>query len=349
MNRRQFVQASAAVAVVGAEPFSNAEAPNANSKIKIGFLGAAHSHALGKWKAIQANPSFELVGIADDSVEVRQTFKDIKPRYLTREELLAQTQAVVVDSAVRDHARDARTVLEAGKHIHVEKPPSAKFLEFERLVALAREKALLLQVGYQWRYHAGFEKIFEAVRGGWLGRVFFVRATMNIDLAEARRAEWAEFHGGGMFELGSHMIDPVIRLMGKPERVTSRLRNDSGLGDDLRDNNVVVFEFPQALAVITNVTWQPNAMEHRTFEVCGTNGTMTLQPIEQPALRLDLAKAAGPYREGKQEIPLPLPYARYVGDFQNLAEAIQRKKPLAVSMEEDLLLHQWLLKACEMA
>jgi predicted dehydrogenase len=348
MNRRQFVQASAAAAVVGAEPFSDAEAPKANSKIKIGFLGAAHSHALGKWKAINANPNFELVGIADHSAEVRQTFKDIKPHYYTREELLAQTQAVVVDSAVRDHASDARTALEAGKHLHLEKPPSAKFAEFQKLVALAREKSLLLQVGYQWRYHAGFDKIFEAVRQGWLGRVFFVRATMNIDLVKERRAEWAEFHGGGMFELGSHMIDPVIRLMGKPDRVTSRLRNDSGLGDDLRDNNVVVFEFPQAMAVISNATWQPNAMEHRTFEVCGTNGTMTLQPIEPPALRLGLAKAAGPYRQGKQEIPLPLPYERYVGDFQNLAEAIQRKKPLAVSMEEDLLLHEWLLRACEM-
>jgi predicted dehydrogenase len=348
MNRRQFVQVSAAAAVVRAEPFSNAETPSASSKIKIGFWGAAHSHALGKWKAIQDNPHFELVGIADDSVEVRQTFKDIKPRFYTRQELLDQTQALVVDSAVRDHARDAQTALQAGKHLHLEKPPSATFAEFEKLVALAREKALLLQVGYQWRYHAGFEKVFEAVRQGWLGRVFFVRAVMNIDLAKERRAEWAEFHGGGMFELGSHMIDPVIRLMGKPDRVTSRLRNDSGLADDLRDNNVVVFEFPQAMAVITNVTWQPNAMEHRTFEVCGTNGTMTLQPIEPPALRLDLAKAAGPYRQGKQEIPLPLPYERYVRDFQNLADAIQGKKPLAVSTEEDLLLHEWLLRACEM-
>src|SRR5262245_32080456 len=141
MNRRQFVQASAAAAVVGAEPFNSAESTKANSKIRIGFLGAAHSHALGKWKAIQANPNFELIGIADDSAEVRQTFKEIKPRFFTHEELLAQTQVVVVDSAVRDHARDARVALEAGKHLHLEKPPSATLAEFQKLVALAREKS----------------------------------------------------------------------------------------------------------------------------------------------------------------------------------------------------------------
>ena len=45
-----------------------------------------------------------------------------------------------------------------------------------------------------------------------------------------------------------------------------------------------------------------------------TNGTATLQPIEPPTLTLDLAKSAGPYTKGTQNVPLPA-HQRYEGDF----------------------------------
>lgn len=314
----------------------------------MGFLGASHPHALDKCKAILENPGFDLVGIADDAAETRAKFREINPPFLSQSELFAKARAVIIESAVRDHARHAQAALLAGKHVHVEKPPSATLSEYKELLKIARDNSCVFQLGYQWRYHAGFHALFEAVRQGWLGKVFLARATINLDLLPERRAEWAEFKGGGMFELGAHLIDPVIRLMGKPLRVTSCLRNHSEIQDGLKDNNVVVFEFPNALATVTNLTSQPNSFEHRVFEVTGSNGTMTLQPLEPPRLRLDLAKPAGPYQAGQQEIKLP-PFRRYIGDFAELAAAIHGQKQLSVSPEEDLLVHEWLLRACEMA
>jgi predicted dehydrogenase len=114
--------------------------------------------------------------------------------------------------------------LKAGKHVHVEKPPAATLAEVQEMVALAREKRLLLQTGYMWRYNPGFTKIFEAERKGWLGEVFMVRAAMSNNLAPARRAEWGEFKGGALFELGSHLIDAIVRLLGRPKSVTPFLR-----------------------------------------------------------------------------------------------------------------------------
>jgi predicted dehydrogenase len=344
MNRREFVQASTAAAVVSlAQNNRGDQAP-----IKIGFLGATHPHAIGKWKALQENTGFELVGIADDSPEVRSSFREVSPHYLSQRDLLSQCQAIVVESAVRDHARHAKIALEAGRHVHVEKPPSATLAEFRDLLKIAERNACTLQLGYQWRYHAGFHKVFEAVGAGWLGKIYLVRASINLDLAPERRAEWAEFVGGGMFELGAHLIDPVLRLMGKPAKVTSHLKNHSETKDGLKDNNVVVFEFPEALGIVTNMTAQPNPFEHRLFEVLGSNGTMTLSPLEPPALRLDLAKPAGPYQAGNNEIPLP-PFRRYIGDFAELAAVIRGEKKPSVSRDDDLLVHEWLLKACEMS
>ena len=53
-----------------------------------------------------------------------------------------------------------------------------------------------------------------------------------------------------MFELGGHVIDRVVELLGRPTKVQSFLRHDTSMPDKLADNNLAVLEFPKALAVI---------------------------------------------------------------------------------------------------
>jgi hypothetical protein len=72
-----------------------------------------------------------------------------------------------------------------------------------------------------------------------------------------------------------------------------------------------------------------------------------LKPIEPPTLQIDLATAAGPYKAGVQTVPLPK-YDRYVGDFVELAAAIRGERPLSVTFDEELRVHEALLRACEM-
>jgi predicted dehydrogenase len=345
ISRRAFVKSAVVSAVaLGAGPIL-AESPR--RKIKVGFLGGAHSHGLAKWKIINASPDFELLGIAEESAEVRSQYEKVGARFLSRDELLEAAEAIIVESAVRDHARDAKIALTAGKHLHVEKPPAVRMNELTELVELARKNKRILQVGYMWRHHPGFAAIFEAARKGWLGEIYLVRGTINTSVPPERRAEWAEFKGGGLFELGCHLIDPMTRLLGRPLRVKPTLRRDAAVNDNLKDNNAVVFEFEHAMGVITNTTSQPNAFAYRSFEVFGTNGTAVLKPIEPPTLQIDLAKAAGPHKSGLQTIKLPA-YERYVADFVELAAAIRGEASPSVTLDEELRVHEALLKACEM-
>jgi len=343
MNRRAFLQ-TGACAIMGATALS---AQLVKPKIKAGFLGGAHSHAAGKWKILKNSEEFELIGIAEESPKLRTEFEKLGANILTVRELLDGADVVVVESAVRDLARNAKLALVARKHVHVEKPPGKTLAELRELVTLARDHERVLQVGYMWRYHPGFSKIFEAVRAGWLGRISIIRGMIGNLLATERRGEWAEFHGGAMFELGCHLVDPLVRLLGQPVDVKAMLRRHASVEDELKDNNAVVFEFPTALGVVTNSTHQPNAFAQRSFEVFGTNGSASLKPIEPPALQMDLARAAGPYQAGVQTIALPA-YERYVGDFVELAAAIRGEKRLSVTLEEELRVHEALLRACEM-
>ena len=351
MNRRTFLKSSLAAATLAPAPAPAADpapAVQARPRLRIGFLGMAHSHAAGKLSAAQSSAEWELIGICEENAALRERFQKQGVRILSQEDLFREAQVIAVESAVRDHYRHAKAALTAGKHVHVEKPPATTLAEFKELQALAHQNNRLMQMGYMWRYNPGIAKIIEAVREGWLGDVTAVRCSMNsLYNTPASRAEVAAFRGGGMFELGCHLIDVVVRLLGRPVKITPTLRTHGRFDDTLADNAVALFEYPRALATVSINLLQPNAHTRRFFEVIGTNGTALLQPIEPPTLQLDLIKSAGPYAAKPQSVPLPK-YQRYVPEFADLADALRAGRPLAVTPETDLLVHECVLKACEM-
>jgi predicted dehydrogenase len=347
MNRREFLKSTAGLVTLAALSQASGAAESTRDKIKIGFLGASHSHASEKVKLVRGSQDWELIGICERDEEARRPYEQAGIRILSQRDLLSDCTVVAVESAVRDHAPHAKLALEAGKHVHVEKPPAVSLNAFKELQAIARQKQLLLQVGYMWRFNPGLATALEAAQKGWLGDVYLVRATINTQVPAARRPEWAEFKGGVMFELGCHLIDPIARLLGQPNSVTPFLKKHGSFGDDLADNTTAVFEYPKAAAIVTAATLQPNAMAHRSFEILGTNGTALVKPLEQPVLQIDLAKPAGPYKAGAQTITLPS-YQRYVGEFNELAHSVRNKTSLAVTPAQELLVQETLLRACEM-
>ena len=67
----------------------------------------------------------------------------------------------------------------------------------------------------------------------------------------------------------------------------------------------------------------PNQGLHRSFELIGTEGSVMIQPIEPGnKMRINLREPRGPYKAGWQEIAFPT-QVRYVGDFRELARALQ--------------------------
>ncbi|HEY3318997.1 MAG TPA: Gfo/Idh/MocA family oxidoreductase [Planctomycetota bacterium] len=348
-SRRDLVKGAAAVlaTAIAAEVKGAEEAP-APKRIRIGFLGATHSHGLEKIKTVLASAEWELVGVCDESARIGEAVEKLGAKRLSQADLLAGCEVVAVESDVKDHARHATLALEAGKHVHLEKPPADTTEGLTKLVALAKERKLLLQHGYMWRFNPGINAVLEAARQGWLGEIYLVRGTINTSIGAGARPQWAQFRGGSMFELGGHLVDPLIRLMGKPEKITPVLKKHADLPDSLADDTLAIFEFPRAIGTVSSATVQPNAGAHRSFEVLGTNGSALVRPIENPVLTVELAKAAGPYQAGAQTIKLP-PYRRYTPELAELAQCIRSGKPLGVTPEEDLLVHEALIRASGMA
>ena len=343
-NRRELILAGGALLAQHA-------ARSAPGVIRAGMLGTRHSHTVGKLKAMQDSPDYEVAAVCElDPAAKARAEKDPRfkgVRWVSEDELLGDSsiRLVVVECQVWEALPWGRKVVQAGKHLHLEKPPGNDWAAFKALVEDARSKKLLLQTGYVWRWHAGVNAALDAARKGWLGEVHMIRGTMSADRDSAQRAVEARYRGGGMFELGGHVIDRIVDLLGRPASVQSWLRHHTSVQDKLADNNLAVLEYEKALAIVTQSAKMAGAGDHRSFEVIGTDGTIIVWPeASPPRMRVHMRKVQGPYTAGWQDITLP-PQPRFIGDFQELARAIKTDQPLKLSYEHELLLQETLLRA----
>src|ERR1017187_4084094 len=258
MDRRLFLSLAAGTAATAFQ----------KTPVGIGFLGATHSHADGKLAAVRSAADLRLIGICESDPKEQEKLRREGILLFSRDELLKhpEIQVIAVESPVRSHASDGLAVLEASKHLHLEKAPADSMAGFQKVVSAARSKGLLLQVGYMWRYNPGIVLALEAGRQGWLGNIYMVRANIGNQLAANRRPEWAEFSGGVMFELGGHVIDPMVRLMGRPRSVTPTLHKDGAYPDNLKDNTFAVLEWEKAIGTVQSSTLEPGSSRYRSEE-----------------------------------------------------------------------------------
>ncbi len=322
-------------------------------RIKIGLIGTGHSHAAGKLQVLRNSPEFEVIGVVEPNERHAAAARN-SPAFagiplLTEVQLLETPglKAVVVETEVPDLLPAAQRVIAADKHLHLEKPGGASLPQFRALLDNAARKHLVVQLGYMYRYNPGMVLLREALSAGYLGDVFEIHAVMSKVVNSAGRRECAAFSGGMMFELGCHLIDLVIGLLGRPTQVTPYRQHVAPIDDQLADNTLAVLEYPKALVTVKSSGLEVDGGARRHIAVCGTAGTCHVQPLDEPTVRLTLAKKCGKYRQGMQEIVCG-DYPRYVGDMADLAKILRSEKESDFSYEHELAVLETTLKAARM-
>jgi predicted dehydrogenase len=319
-------------------------------RIKVGQIGVGHAHAT-KLAVYRASADYEVVGVVEPDEGLRKAaenspaFRGLK--WLTREQLLATPglQAVLVETRVRDLLDNAEACVSAGVHAHIDKPAGESLAQLKRVLAAAAKKKLLVQMGYMYRYNPAVVLLRDFLKKGWLGEVFEVHAVMSKVVDPAARKKLAEYRGGVMFELGCHVLDLVVGVLGRPQDVAAFNRHTSPLDDGLLDNMLAVLSYPRATASVKSSALEVEGGGRRHLVVCGTEGTFHVQPLDSPAARVSLSKARGGYRKGAQEVKFPK-YTRYVDDAADMARVIRGEKPGDFPPEHDLAVQEALLKAC---
>lgn len=347
MHRRDVLAAGLGVAL--GSSLLRAEV-GAKSRIKIGQIGVGHAHA-GKLSVYRQSDDYEVVGIVEPNARLRNAVESHNPYrdlpWMTEEQLLnvPGLQAVLVETEVRDLLNVAERCVAAGKHVHIDKPAGESLPQFKRILDRAKAQRLLVQMGYMYRYNPGVTLLRQFLKDGWLGDVFEVHTVMSKVVDPANRRAHGEYPGGMMFELGCHILDLVVGVLGKPQQVTSFRQHAAAVDDPLVDNMLAVLTYPKAIATVKSSAMEVDGGSRRHFTVCGTEGTFHIQPLDNPSARVTLSKARGIYLRGGQDVRLPK-YVRYVDDAADMAQIIRGEKPSDFSYEHDLTVQTVLLDAC---
>src|SRR5690606_8165597 len=140
---------------------------------------------------------------------------------------------------------------------------------FRALFDEAAARGLQVQLGYILRHNPAIRFAVDAARAGWLGRICSVDAVMSrLDGAEAR-AHFGRFAGGAMYIFGGYLIDLIISLLGRPERIVPFQRRTRPEADTLNDNGLAVLEYAHACAVIRTAVVEFDGFNRRHLVICG--------------------------------------------------------------------------------
>lgn len=280
------------------------------SVLKIGQIGIGHNHGYEKMLAVRRFPElFEVVGYAEQDeewIKKRGNFEKYADlRRMSEDEIIEKSDAVLIESDVWNLTSIAQKCVDAGKHIHMDKPASGTPEEYKRLLDTAKKKKLIVQLGYMYRYNPAVKKCIEMVKNGSLGEIYSVNAEMSTFHNTDYKRWLTNFNGGIMYILGSHMIDLIVYLLGKPKTVTSFLKHTKLDDIDFADNNLAVMEYEKALARVFVSSVEVNGFGRRQFVVSGSRGTVNICPLERPITMsysdLDIADQA--YEDRKIIIP----------------------------------------------
>lgn len=323
------------------------------AKIKIGQIGVGHAHASGKTKSIRSSNDFELVGVSESNSNLKalwekgQVYEGLAWR--TQADLLNDQSvvAIAIETNVPDLLDVAEACIDAGKHIHLDKPAGFSLPQFQRILDKAAKQHLIVQMGYMYRTHPGVKLLEELLQNGWLGEIFAVNAVIGKLMSASSRKGILDQPGGIMFELGGHMLDIVLHLLGRPESIHTVNQHSSPIDDGYMDNMLAVLGYSNAHATLHCSCDEVDGFARRQLVVCGTEGTLEIRPMPNPSAKLALTKERGRFRKGWQDVELPK-YIRYTEDIAEFSRLIRHEQDPRYNYDHDLLVQETLLKISDM-
>ena len=190
----------------------------------IGVGGIAGTHFPG-WKD---SPVAELVAFADI---VPATLKrvgkahGITRLYDTGYDLIADKDIDIVDICTPNmyHAPLAIAALKAGKHVICEKPLAPTPKDIKQMIAARDKSGRLLMTAQHFRFEGTSKALKAEIDNGALGNIYHARSWMlRRSGAPTRPGFIQKKHSGGgpCIDIGVHILDLTLWMMGNPKPVT---------------------------------------------------------------------------------------------------------------------------------
>lgn len=215
-------------------------------KVKIGIIGCGNISGIYMENITKLFTNLSLYAVCDlDEEKTKAAAEKYNiPHIYTYEEMLNDLDLSVILNLTtpKSHYSICRDILAAGKNVYVEKPLSLNLNEGKELVALAREKGLLLGCAPDTFLGAGIQTCIRAIQDGYIGDVVGATGFMMCHGHESWHPDpefYYETGGGPMFDMGPYyltalvsMIGPVAEVAGMNEKpfATRTITSDKKFG-----------------------------------------------------------------------------------------------------------------------
>ena len=200
-----------------------------------------------------------------------------------------------------------------------------------------------------FRGNPAFQFCLKIVKENWLGDIFEVEADMNHSYGGEPYQEYlGRFKGGIMFNLGCHLIDFVVAMMGAPEHIMPFLKSTPDVSPAIKNNCMTVLEYPYATVILRCCS--RGVLPRRRLKISGTKGWVELCPLERfddeaLLLKMSLTEDRGPYAAGNHVLDFGIRRDRYVEQLAELAGMIRGEIQNSYTYEHDYLVEKVLLAA----
>lgn len=176
--------------------------------------------------------------------------------------------AVAVVTPSHTHFKLVKAVLEAGKHVYVEKPISTVAQEARDLSELAHQKGLVLMVGHLLLYHPAVNRLKMLVEDDVLGDIVYAQSDrLNVNYHKNDRSV--------MWDLAPHDVSMISYVTGKaPVSVISAIGCSSD-NNEIMDITHIGIQFEDGVIGHISDSWI-TPKKHVTLLVRGTKATAVL-------------------------------------------------------------------------
>ncbi|MBT2226921.1 Gfo/Idh/MocA family oxidoreductase [Nonomuraea sp. NEAU-A123] len=210
------------------------------SEIEVGLVGYGTAGAFFHAPLIHATPGLRLSAVVTGNPvradEVATRYGAVAVPVL--DELWDRCDLVVVASPNKTHVTVATEALTRGKPVVVDKPLARTAKEARQLVRLAAERKLMLTVFQNRRWDGDFRTLTRLTEEGRLGDVLRLESRFErwrpVPKGGWRESGGAEEVAGLLYDLGSHLVDQALQLLGPVRDVyaESDVRREGVAADD---------------------------------------------------------------------------------------------------------------------
>ncbi|QLE57367.1 Gfo/Idh/MocA family protein [Nostoc sp. TCL26-01] len=264
-------------------------------KIGVAIVGTGFGQKV-HIPALQAHHRTEIVAVYHRDIEKAKTIAksyNIPHACQTIADIVAlpEVQAVSIATPPFLHYEMAKTALQAGKHLLLEKPVTLNVAEAQELSELAQKQGVIASVDFEFRFVPAWQLFAELLSAGYVGNQRLIR----IDWLGSSRADTSrpwnwysslEKGGGALGSLGSHAFDYIAWLFGAVRRLNAHLstaipaRIDPANGElkpvETDDTCLLSLELADGTPCQVTISAVVHAARTHWVEVYGDRGTLVI-------------------------------------------------------------------------